>query len=106
MREVVVVSAARTPIGSIGGTLKAMQPEELLAVALEEAVKRSGVEKAVIDEVIAGHAKQSTDAPNIARVAALSIQVPESTPAYTVHRQCASGMQAMLSGMQQIQCGY
>jgi len=86
--------------------LKAMQPEELLAVALEEAVKRSGVEKAVIDEVIAGHAKQSTDAPNIARVAALSIQVPESTPAYTVHRQCASGMQAMLSGMQQIQCGY
>ena len=106
MREVVVVSAARTPIGSIGGTLKAMQPEELLAVALEEAVKRSGVEKAVIDEVIAGHAKQSTDAPNIARVAALSFQVPESTPAYTVHRQCASGMQAMLSGMQQIQCGY
>lgn len=106
MREVVVASAARTPIGSIGGTLKAMQPEELLAVALEEAVKRSGVEKAVIDEVIAGHAKQSTDAPNIARVAALSIQVPESTPAYTVHRQCASGMQAMLSGMQQIQCGY
>lgn len=106
MREVVVVSAARTPIGSIGGTLKAMQPEELLAVALEEAVKRSGVEKAVIDEVIAGHAKQSTDAPNIARVAALSIQVPESTPAYTVHRQCASGMQALLSGMQQIQCGY
>ena len=106
MREVVVVSAARTPIGSIGGTLKAMQPEELLAVALEEAVKRSGVEKAVIDEVIAGQAKQSTDAPNIARVAALSIQVPESTPAYTVHRQCASGMQAMLSGMQQIQCGY
>ena len=106
MREVVVVSAARTPIGSIGGTLKAMQPEELLAVALEEAVKRSGVEKAEIDEVIAGHAKQSTDAPNIARVAALSIQVPESTPAYTVHRQCASGMQAMLSGMQQIQCGY
>ena len=106
MREVVVVSAARTPIGSISGTLKAMQPEELLAVALEEAVKRSGVEKAVIDEVIAGHAKQSTDAPNIARVAALSIQVPESTPAYTVHRQCASGMQAMLSGMQQIQCGY
>ena len=106
MREVVVVSAARTPIGSIGGTLKAMQPEELLAVALEEAGKRSGVEKAVIDEVIAGHAKQSTDAPNIARVAALSIQVPESTPAYTVHRQCASGMQAMLSGMQQIQCGY
>ena len=86
--------------------MKAMQPEELLAVALEEAVKRSGVEKAVIDEVIAGHAKQSTDAPNIARVAALSIQVPESTPAYTVHRQCASGMQAMLSGMQQIQCGY
>ena len=106
MREVVVASAVRTPIGSIGGTLKAVQPEELLSVALEAAVKRAGISKEAIDEVIAGQAKQTTDAPNIARVAALSIQVPESTPAYTVHRQCASGMQAILSGMQQIQCGY
>lgn len=106
MQEVVIVSAVRTPIGSIGGTLKSMQPEDLLALALGAAVERSGVEREIIDEVIAGQAKQTTDAPNIARVSALAIRLPEFTPAYTVHRQCASGMQALLSAVQQIQCGY
>ncbi len=106
MREVVVVSAVRTPIGSIGGALKSLQPEALLKIAFEGAIEKAAIDKAIIDEVIAGHAKQSTDAPNIARVAALMVKVPESVPGYTVHRQCASGMQAMLNGMQQIQCGY
>ncbi|MGL5436504.1 MAG: thiolase family protein [Lachnospiraceae bacterium] len=106
MREVVVVSATRTPIGMIGGTLKNILPEDLLAVTYEEAIKRAGIDKAVIDEVIVGQTKQTTDAPNIARVAALKVRIPESTPAYTVHRQCASGMQAIVNGMQQIQCGY
>lgn len=106
MRNVVVVSAVRTPIGSIGGTLKNVQPETLLSVALEGAVERAGIQKTDIDEVICGHAKQSTDQPNIARLCALMIDVPVETPAYTVHRQCASGMQAILSGTQQIQLGY
>ncbi|MGM9522609.1 MAG: thiolase family protein [Oscillospiraceae bacterium] len=102
MREVVVVSAVRTPIGSIGGTLKNVQPETLISVAMDEAVKRAGIEKDVIDEVIVGQAKQTTDAPNIARVGALTIGIPESIPAYSVHRQCASGMQAILSAVMQI----
>lgn len=106
MKEVYVVSAARTPLGSIGGTLKNTQPEELLRVALEGAVSKAGIGKEIIDEVICGQAKQTTDAPNIARIVSLMMQIPEATPAYTVHRQCASGMQAILSGMQQIQCGY
>ena len=106
MREVVVVSAVRTPIGSIGGTLKNILPENLLKIAYEGAVEKAGIAKDIIDEVIAGQAKQTTDAPNIARVAALMLRVPEEVPSYTVHRQCASGMQAMLNGMQQIQCGY
>lgn len=101
-----MVSAARTPLGSIGGTLKNTQPEELLRVALEGAVSKAGISKEIIDEVICGQAKQTTDAPNIARIVSLMMQIPEATPAYTVHRQCASGMQAILSGMQQIQCGY
>ncbi|MEA5036457.1 thiolase family protein, partial [Cloacibacillus evryensis] len=91
---------------SIGGTLKNTQPEELLRVALEGAVSKAGIGKEIIDEVICGQAKQTTDAPNIARIVSLMMQIPEATPAYTVHRQCASGMQAILSGMQQIQCGY
>ncbi len=106
MRDVVVVSAVRTALGSIGGTLKNVQPETLLATALEGALAKAGVAKEAIDEVICGQAKQSTDQPNISRLTSLMIRIPEATPAYTVHRQCASGMQAILSGTQQIQCGY
>lgn len=106
MKEVVIVSAVRTPIGSIGGTLKNTLPEKLLATAYEGAIEKAGISKDMFDEVIAGQAKQTTDAPNIARVSSLMLQIPEATPAYTVHRQCASGMQAMLSSMQQIQCDY
>lgn len=93
-------------MGSIGGTLKNTQPEELLKVALDGALNKSGVAKEALDEVICGQAKQTTDAPNIARVVSLMMRIPEETPAYTVHRQCASGMQAILSAMQQIQCDY
>lgn len=106
MEEVVVVSAVRTAIGSIGGALKNVPPEELLRVTLEGAIEKAGIGKDMICEVIAGHAKQTTDAPNIARVAALMTRIPEEVPAYTVHRQCASGMQAILNGVQQIQVGY
>ena len=83
MKEVYVVSAARTPLGSIGGTLKNTQPEELLRVALEGAVSKAGIGKEIIDEVICGQAKQTTDAPNIARIVSLMMQIPEATPAYT-----------------------
>lgn len=106
MEDVVVVSAVRTPIGNIGGVFKNIQPETLLSCAMNSAIEKAGVPKEIIDEVIMGQAKQSTDQPNIARLTSLMVKIPETTPAYTVHRQCASGMQAMLSGMQQIQTGY
>ncbi len=106
MRNVVVVSAVRTPLGTIGGTLKNVQPETLAKVAMEGAIEKAGIKKEDIDEVIFGQAKQTTDAPNLARLASLMVQIPEEKPAYTVHRQCASGMQSILSGMQQIQTGY
>ncbi|KYZ76262.1 acetyl-CoA acetyltransferase [Anaerosporomusa subterranea] len=106
MKEVVIVSAVRTPIGSIGGTLKDVQPEVLVKTVIEGAIDKIGLDKALIDEIIIGQTKQTTDAPNIARVAALMARVPEEVPAYTVHRQCASGMQAITNGLQQIQTGY
>ncbi len=106
MREVVVVSAVRTALGSIGGTLKNVQPEVLANVVMEGAIEKAGIDKSVIDEVIFGQAKQSTDAPNIARLASLMTRIPEAIPAYTIHRQCASGMQSILNGVQQIQTGY
>lgn len=106
MDDVVIVSAVRTPIGTIGGTLKNVLPEVILSAAFKGAIDKLGLDTSLIDEVIAGQTKQSTDAPNIARVASLMSGIPEAVPAYTVHRQCASGMQAMTNGMQQIQCGY
>ena len=106
MKEVVIVSAVRTPIGSIGGTLKSINPEKLLQVAIEGAVEKIELDKSLIDEVIVGQTKQSSDAPNIARLALLMADFPIETPGYTVHRPCASGMQAILNGMQQIQTGY
>ena len=106
MKDVVIVSAVRTPIGSIGGTLKNVSPEYLVQTALEGALSKVNFDYALIDEVIVGQTKQTTDAPNIARLAALMTDIPEEVPAYTVHRQCASGMQAIVNAMVQIKAGF
>ena len=106
MESVVITSAVRTPVGNMGGVFRDVMAVELARTVMEEAVKRSGIEKTVFDEIILGQAKQSTDAPNIARVAALEGGFPEETPAYTVHRQCSSGLQAILNAVWQIQAGY
>lgn len=105
MQDIAILSAVRTPIGSIGGTLKNVQPEKLLETVYTAAVEKAGIKAGELDEVIAGQTKQSTDAPNIARVAALMAKIPEEIPSYTVHRQCASGLQAIWNGMQEIICG-
>lgn len=106
MRDVVIVEALRTPIGKLGGTLGSMSAEALASIVIDGVVKATGIHKSEIDEVICGQAKQSTDAPNIARVASLMSDLPIDMPAYTVHRQCASGMQAILNAVMQIQTGF
>ncbi|MDI3533778.1 MAG: acetyl-CoA C-acetyltransferase [Thermosediminibacterales bacterium] len=106
MKSVVITSACRTAIGKLGGTLKEVLPEELVKVVIEGAISKSQLEKSMIDEVIVGQTKQTTDAPNIARVASLKAGIPEKVPAYTVHRQCSSGMQAIVNAVWQIQAGY
>lgn len=106
MKSVVITSAVRTPIGNMGGIFRDTLAVELARTVLEETARRSGIETAIVDEIILGQAKQSTDAPNIARVAALEAGFPEEVPAYTVHRQCSSGLQAILNAVWQIQAGY
>lgn len=106
MKSVVITSGVRTAQGNLGGALKNVLPETLAKLVIENAINRSGLEKGMVSEVIIGQAKQSTDAPNIARVAALMAGVPEAVPAYTVHRQCASGLQAIINATFQIQAGY
>lgn len=106
MKSVVVASAIRTAIGKLGGSLKDILPEELSRIVINQSVERANITKDVIEEVIFGQSKQTTDAPNIARVASLMAGIPETTPAYTVHRQCGSGMQSIINGVWQIQAGY
>lgn len=105
MENVYVVTAFRTAVGRLGGGLKDVLPEDLSKVVLEKVVSEAGIEKAQVDEVILGQAKQTTDAPNIARVASLKSGFPVEMPSYTVHRQCASGLQAIINGAMQIQTG-
>ncbi|NLC77774.1 MAG: thiolase family protein [Clostridia bacterium] len=108
MKSVVITSALRTAIGRLGGGLSTVLPEDLSSAVLRAVMEDAGLQErqSLIDEVIIGQTKQSTDAPNIARVAGLKAGIPEEVPAYTVHRQCASGLQAVLSGVWQIQAGY
>jgi acetyl-CoA C-acetyltransferase len=102
MRDVVIVSAARTALGRVGGSLKTVQPEELAKTVILAAVERAGVEPDAVDEVIIGQTKQSADAANLARVAALKAGFPVEVPAYTVMRQCGSGLQAVHNAVQVI----
>jgi len=100
MRDVVIVSAARTALGRVGGSIKTVQPEELAKIVILAAVGRAGVEPEAVDEVIIGQTKQSADAANLARVAALKAGFPVEVPAYTVMRQCGSGLQAVHNAVQ------
>ena len=105
MEEIVIVSAVRTAVGRLGGGLKDVEPDILGQIVIEEAVKRAGIEPGEVDEVILGQTKQSADAANLARVAALRAGVPVEVPAYTVMRQCGSGMQAIHNAAYQIMVG-
>ena len=102
MNDVVIVSAVRTALGRVGGSIKTVQPEEIASIVITAAVERAGIEPASVDEVIIGQTKQSADAANLARVAALKAGFPVEVPAYTVMRQCGSGLQAIHNAVQVI----
>jgi len=105
MKKVVIVSAVRTAIGSFGGMFKDIPAMELGVVAAQEAIKRAGIEKKDIQDVIVGHCFMRTDEINIARCISLKSGIPFTTPAVTIQRQCSSSMQALVFGAQQIMTG-
>ena len=103
--DVVIVSAARTAIGSFGGALKDVRAHELAAWVMQEVLKRANdLDPGLLSDVIAGDCLQSVDEANTARTAALAVGIPYHVPAFTIQRQCASSMQALISGAQQILC--
>lgn len=106
MTEVFLVSGARTPVGRFGGALASMRADDLAALVVGEALRRSGLASDEVDEVILGCANQAgDDNRNVARMAALLAGIPDSVPAYTVNRLCASGLTAVASAAQQIKAG-
>lgn len=105
MREAVIISGVRTPVGDFGGQLKGFLANELASLVIQEAINRAGVAKEDIDEVILGNCIQRSDEPNVARVASLKAGITEQAAAFTIQRQCASGMQAVVSAAQEIVLG-
>jgi len=105
MKDVVIVSACRTAIGTFGGTLKDSHAAKLAAVAMKEAIKRAGIEPGMIDDVRFGCCLEPGDALNVARVGALLAGIPDAVTAVTINRVCTSAMEATLTGMAMIQAG-
>ena len=105
MKDVVIVSACRTAIGAFGGTLRDMNAPTIASVTMKEAVKRAGIDPAIIDDVRYGCCLDPPDAMNVTRVSALLAGIPDTVPAATINRVCISGMEAVVSGMAMIQAG-
>jgi len=103
--DVVIVGAARTPIGRYGGALRNVHPAELGAVAARAAIERAGLTPDTIDEVLIGHGRQAGSGPNPARQVGKRAGVPDSVPAQTINKACASGMQTIATGAQSIVLG-
>ena len=105
-REVVVVSAVRTAIGTFGGSLKDIPPTELAAQVVRESLLRAKIEGAEVGHVVFGHVVNSEPKDMyLSRVAAINGGCPEGTPAMNVNRLCGSGLQAIVSASQSILLG-
>jgi len=106
MSDAYLIDGARTPVGRYGGVLAGVRPDDLAALVVREAVRRSGVGDEAIDEVLLGAANQAgEDNRNVARMAVLLAGLPDSLPAMTVNRLCASGMSAVALAAQAIRAG-
>ena len=103
MKDVVIVAGARTPIGNFGGALKDITAHKLGEIVVREVMSRAGLDPELVDEVIIGCVGQSSDAANIARVIGLMAGLPVRTPAYSVQRNCSSGLQSFVNAYQNIQ---
>jgi acetyl-CoA C-acetyltransferase len=105
MERLIIAGAVRTPIGAFLGSLKDVSAAQLMAICFKEVLKRTGIDPNLIDEIIVGNVCQPSDAANIARVSALLSHLPINIPAYSVQRNCASGIQAITSACQAFKAG-
>ncbi|MFI1062138.1 MULTISPECIES: thiolase family protein [Streptomyces] len=104
--EVYLIDGARTPLGRHRGALASVRPDDLAALVVGEAVRRSGIPADTVDEVILGAANQAgEDNRDVARMAVLLAGLPDTVPGYTVNRLCASGLTAVAAAAQAIRAG-
>ena len=105
MREVVIVSAVRTAIGSFGGALKDVPSSELGAIVIKEAVNRAGIKPELVEEVVMGNVIQAAQGQNVARQAAVKAGLPVEVPAMTINKVCGSGLRCVALAAQMIKAG-
>ena len=105
MREVVIASAVRTPIGKFGGSLKDISARKLGAIVIKEALNRAGVDPAMVDEVIMGCVLQGGLGQNVSRQMSLDAGVPVEVPTFTINKVCGSGLRAVELAAQIIKAG-
>jgi len=105
MKDVVIVSACRTAIGTFGGTLRDSHAATIASVTMKAAIDRAGIDPTIIDDVRYGCCMEPVDSLNVTRIAALLAGIPDSVPSVTINRVCISSMEAVISGMAMIQAG-
>ena len=105
MSDIVIVSAARTPVGSFNGALASLPAHELGRIAIEAAVSRAGITAADVDEVIMGQVLQAGAGQGPARQAAINAGIPNASPAWSLNQLCGSGLRAIALAAQQISDG-
>jgi acetyl-CoA C-acetyltransferase len=103
--RVLLAGGVRTPIGNFGGALAASSAAELGGFAARAALARAGVPATAVDEVIVGHARAAGNGPNLARQVGRRAGLEDATPAFTINKACASGLQAAVSGAQSVRLG-
>ncbi len=104
-KEVVILKALRTPIGTFGGSLKNIKAHSLGSIVIRELLKNSKFSKNEIDEVVMGQVLTASEGQNPARQAAINAGIPNSKPAYLINQVCGSGLRAVISGFQSIKLG-
>ena len=105
MKEVVIVSAVRTPMGSFGGIFSSIPATKLGSYAIKGAIEKCGVDKDIIDEVFMGNVLQANLGQAPARQAAIEAGLSENIPCTTINKVCSSGMKSIMIGTQSILCG-
>ncbi|MCB8817410.1 acetyl-CoA C-acetyltransferase [Desulfosporosinus shakirovi] len=105
MRDVVIVSAVRTPVGSFCGTLGQMPAADLGAIAVKEAIRRAGITPEQVDEVILGNVLQAGLGQNPARQASIKAGIPQEVPSWTLNKVCGSGLKTIVCAAQTIMVG-